>query len=288
MCWIVAFAVVLSGCAATGGGSGSSGGGRYSQSNDGYPEGMPDMSHIVDAVPKDEPRSRSGNRSTYSVWGKTYHVLDTSKGYAATGLASFYGTKFQGYATASGELYDMYTMSAAHKTLPLPTYARVTNLDNGRSVIVKVNDRGPFHDDRLIDLSYAAAYRLDILKQGTGRVRVEAIDPKTWKPRQAPAPTEAIKTVNAPASSAPTASSGQSTGPGRFIQVAALGERSAAERLKSTLEARVGHPVRIIAAPGAYKVQVGPLTDPIMVESTKSTLKRAGYDQAFTVTPSTE
>ena len=163
LCCILALALALTGCASSGGGSGSSSGGRYHLDKDGYPDGMLDMSHVKDAVPRREKRSASGNRPTYSVWGKTYHVLPNSNGYSATGLASFYGTKFQGYATASGELYDMYQMTAAHKTLPLPTYARVTNLDNGKSVIVKVNDRGLFHDDRLIDLSYAAAYRLDIL-----------------------------------------------------------------------------------------------------------------------------
>ncbi|WP_282235339.1 septal ring lytic transglycosylase RlpA family protein [Salinicola endophyticus] len=175
--WLMlAAALLVGGCA---GGPGA-GGGRYAASQDGYPDAPRDVSKVPDAVPKVEPRSRSGNRSTYRVWGKTYHVLSDPRGYVAEGRASFYGTKFQGYDTASGEPYDMYKMSAAHRSLPLPTYARVTNLDNGRQVIVRINDRGPFHDDRLIDLSYAAAARLDILGHGTGRVRVEAIDPVAW------------------------------------------------------------------------------------------------------------
>jgi rare lipoprotein A len=169
---------LLVGCA--GGGGSQSGGGRYSMDRDAYPETPEDVANVPDAVPRVEPRSRSGNRSSYSVWGKTYHVLADPTGYVAEGRASWYGTKFQGYDTANGETYDMYKMSAAHRSLPLPTYARVTNLDNGRKVIVRVNDRGPFHSDRLIDLSYAAAARLGILKGGTGRVKVEAIDPVAW------------------------------------------------------------------------------------------------------------
>ncbi|KFF48696.1 hypothetical protein GY26_12555 [Gammaproteobacteria bacterium MFB021] len=196
---MLAAALLLSGCA---GGPGGSGGGRYAASQDGYPDAPRDVSRVPDAVPKVEPRSRSGNRPTYRVWGKTYHVLSDPSGYVAEGRASFYGTKFQGYDTASGEPYDMYKMSAAHRSLPLPTYARVTNLDNGRQVIVRINDRGPFHDDRLIDLSYAAAARLDILGHGTGRVRVEAIDPVAWAknhgdgrpgPRVAAAPAAPVR-----------------------------------------------------------------------------------------------
>lgn len=190
--WLCAglVAVLLAGCAG-GGGSQSGGntaasgtksaGGRYAMDSDAYPDQPPDVSNVPDAVPRVEPLSRSGNRPTYEVWGKTYHVLSDPAGYEKRGTASWYGEKFHGYATASGEIYDMYKMSAAHRSLPLPTYARVTSLDNDRSVIVKVNDRGPFHGDRLIDLSYAAAARLDILGNGTGRVRVEAIDPVAWQ-----------------------------------------------------------------------------------------------------------
>lgn len=169
---------LLAGCA--GGGGSQGGGGRYAMDQDAYPDTPKDVANVPDAVPRVEPRSSGGNRSTYTVWGKTYHVLDDPAGYEAEGLASWYGVKFQGYDTANGETYDMYKMSAAHRSLPLPTYARVTNLDNGRKVIVRVNDRGPFHSERLIDLSYAAAARLGILKGGTGRVKVEAIDPVAW------------------------------------------------------------------------------------------------------------
>jgi rare lipoprotein A len=123
----------------------------------------------------DEPLSRYGNPSTYQVKGHTYDVLTTSTGYHQRGIASWYGTKFHEKRTSSGEAYDMYALTAAHKTLPLPTYVRVKNLENGREAIVKVNDRGPFHDERLIDLSYGAAVKLGILSKGTASVEVEAL-----------------------------------------------------------------------------------------------------------------
>ena len=141
---------------------------RYSQAQDTAPAQHIDVSSVKDAVPRPEPYSRYGNPPSYVVLGKRYHTLGSSDNYRERGIASWYGTKFHGHRTSSGESYDMYKMSAAHKSLPLPTYARVTNLGNGKSVIVKINDRGPFHENRLIDLSYAAASRLDILGKGTG------------------------------------------------------------------------------------------------------------------------
>jgi rare lipoprotein A len=140
-------------------------------------KGAPDLSNIPDAVPQVEPKSPYGNPESYVVFGRRYHTLDSSKGYVARGLASWYGPKFDGRRTSSGEPYDMYAMTAAHKTLPLPTYARVTNMENGRSAIVKVNDRGPFYGDRIIDLSYAAASKLGVVDNGTAMVEVRAINP---------------------------------------------------------------------------------------------------------------
>lgn len=142
------------------------------------PDTPVDVSHIPDAVPQDVPYSKYGNPSSYTVLGKTYHVLRDATGYRARGLASWYGNKFHGQRTSSGEPYDMYAMTAAHKTLPLPTWVRVTNLDNNRSVVVKVNDRGPFHAGRIIDLSYTAASRLGVLGRGTAPVEVVAITPE--------------------------------------------------------------------------------------------------------------
>ena len=144
---------------------------------DSVPGEIPDVDAIPEPEVIHEPRSKVGNRKTYSVLGKKYEVLDSAQGYAETGIASFYGKKFHGRRTSNLEVYDMYAFSAAHKTLPLPSFARVTNLDNGKSVVVRVNDRGPFHSGRIIDLSYAAATKLGYVRQGTARVEVRALMP---------------------------------------------------------------------------------------------------------------
>lgn len=149
---------------------------RYSVRHDYGPSKKIDVSHVKNAVPKVEPKSKYGNPDSYEVLGKEYKVRDSSEGYTQTGVASWYGKKFHGHRTSNGEIYDMFAMTAAHKTLPLPTYVRVTHLGNGRSVIVKVNDRGPFHDGRIIDLSYSAAKKLGVVATGTGHVKVVAID----------------------------------------------------------------------------------------------------------------
>jgi len=144
-----------------------------------------DVSQIPDAEPREEPFSRYGNKSPYVVFGESYTVLPTAKGYQERGIASWYGPDFHGKRTSSWEIYDMFRMTAAHKSLPLPSYVKVTNLQNGKHVIVKVNDRGPFHDGRIIDLSFAAAKKLDMAVDGTAQVEVVALDPgdfstKTW------------------------------------------------------------------------------------------------------------
>lgn len=158
--------VLLTGCASRGG------------QVDATPEEVPPhIARIPDAVPKVEPLSRSGNPKSYVVFGKRYHTKRDRRGHVERGLASWYGRPFHGRKTSSGEIYDMHAMTAAHKTLPLPTYARVTNLENGRRVIVRINDRGPFHGGRIIDLSYTAAVKLGVTKKGTAMVEVRAIDP---------------------------------------------------------------------------------------------------------------
>lgn len=144
---------------------------------DSTPDHVPDVDAIPEPEITNEPRSAVGNRPVYAVLGKKYKVLGDSKGYVERGTASYYGQKFHGRRTSNLEVYDMYAFTAAHKTLPLPSFARVTNLDNGKSVVVRVNDRGPFHDGRLIDLSYAAAVKLGITQRGTGRVEVRALKP---------------------------------------------------------------------------------------------------------------
>ncbi len=136
-----------------------------------------DFAEIPDAVPREEFRSRSGNPETYEIDGITYRVMESSDGYREEGFASWYGGYFHGRTTSSGDVYDMYLMTAAHKTLPLPTYVRVTHLENGRSVVLRVNDRGPFVEDRIIDLSFTAATKLGMAAEGTARVEVVALDP---------------------------------------------------------------------------------------------------------------
>ncbi|MFC5570214.1 septal ring lytic transglycosylase RlpA family protein [Lysobacter yangpyeongensis] len=154
-------------------------GGLYAPGvRDSVPDDIPDVDAIPEPEVTDEPRSPVGNRKVYSVLGKKYEVLDDAEGYVETGIASFYGRKFHGRRTSNLEVYDMYAFSAAHKTLPLPSFARVTNLDNGKSVIVRINDRGPFHAGRLIDLSYAAATKLGYVSKGTARVEVRALTPR--------------------------------------------------------------------------------------------------------------
>ena len=143
---------------------------------DTVPDHIPDVDAIPEPEVRAEPRARTGNKN-YSVLGKRYQVLDSAADYVEQGGASYYGNKFHGRRTSSGEVYDMYAFTAAHKTLPLPSYARVTNLDNGKSVVVKVNDRGPFHPGRVIDLSYAAAVKLGYREKGTARVEVRALHP---------------------------------------------------------------------------------------------------------------
>lgn len=286
--------LLLAGCASDGGhratqeaadGAASSGGTgeRYAMSSDAYPQEPPDVSQVPDAVPRPEPYSRAGNKDTYEVWGKTYHVLSDASGYDRRGTASWYGKKFHGYATSNGEIYDMYKMSAAHRTLPLPTYARVTNLDNGRSVIVRVNDRGPFHSEREIDLSYAAAARLDILDQGTGRVRVEAIDPGAWQARQDGTSAPSSAAGPRPVDQRPASQGDGRDGEPIYLQVAALGSSDNAQALKDRLEGTLSQPVRIARASGLYRVQVGPLKHAGQVDPVRGQLSRAGFDQAFVV-----
>ena len=170
----------------------------------GVSDSTPDYIPRVHCIPEPEvvaePRSAYGNRSPYQVLGRSYHVLDSVQGFVESGIASYYGNKFHGRRTSNHEVYDMYAFTAAHKSLPLPSFARVTNLDNGRSVVVRVNDRGPFHEGRVVDLSYAAAVKLDIHRQGTGRVEVRALLPGedgmpgtrlAAAPQPAPAPAQA-------------------------------------------------------------------------------------------------
>lgn len=228
--------------------------GRYAQQHDSTPTQVPDISAIPEPVPRDEPRSVYGNKSPYTVLGKTYRVLPSCKGYDERGLASWYGNKFHGYTTSNFEKYDMYAYSAASKVLPIPCYVRVTNLDNGRSAIVRVNDRGPFVDGRVIDLSYVAAIRLGVWPKGTAHVRVQGIDPD--QPASASEPLRAA---------AVPASSGKTHKPVAYVQVGAFADAANALRIADRLRAARLGPVRIerSARDGrvVQRVLVGPLAD---------------------------
>jgi rare lipoprotein A len=236
--------------------------------SDNAPNSPRDVSGVPNAVPKPEPRSRYGNPASYVVFGERYYTLPSSKGYRERGHASWYGTKFHGKRTSSGEPYDMYAMTAAHKTLPLPTYVEVTNLDNGSSAIIKVNDRGPFHDGRIIDLSYAAATRLGILDKGTGRVEVRAIDPLASDP-----PVLAQQESTA-----------VTTDSRLFLQVGAFQNRDNAERLRNDIQAQELGEVRIVEAGTDngtfYKVQVGPLSDSGEADRVAQALRPLGINAA--------
>jgi len=154
---------------------------NHTNRKDGPPLIPKPMLFVKNATPKIEPKSRSGNPKSYVIKGKKYHVKKSDQGHTERGYASWYGTKFHGRKTSSGERYDMFAMTAAHKTLPIPTYVRVKNLRNGKAIIVKVNDRGPFVSGRIIDLSYAAAKKLEIYSNGTDKVEITSIDPQKWK-----------------------------------------------------------------------------------------------------------
>jgi rare lipoprotein A len=228
-----------------------------------YP--LADVANIPDAVPREEPRSASGN-TPYTVDGVTYYPLPSAAGYHERGIASWYGRKFHGKRTSSGEPYDMYAMTAAHRTLPLPSYVRVTNLQNGRSIIVRVNDRGPFLHNRLIDLSYAGAARLGILGTGTGIVDVQAVSAgeppvQTAEPERSRGRLQLISPAEAAEPPKPAT-------PKLYLQVGAFTQRDNAIQLRDRLAARMLLPIFIQTAPAAggpgataliYRVRIGPL-----------------------------
>ena len=243
---------------------------RYRQRNDSTPDiaGI-DFSKIPEPVPTAEPLSRYGNKSPYTVNGETWHVLPSAAGYDERGIASYYGSKFDGYKTSDFETYDMYKFSAASKVLPLPSFARVTNLENGKSVIVRVNDRGPFMPNRIIDLSLAAAVRIGIWPKGTGLVEVQGIDPA--HPNAEPAPVTAV-----------TPRTGKQ--PQLYVQVGAFADAANAERLAARLRGLNLGAVRVVAATVGgrilQRVQIGPLLDVDTVDRTTARLDALGLPHA--------
>jgi rare lipoprotein A len=219
---------------------------------------------VADAVPREEPLARYGNHSPYEVFGRKYYVMKSSEGYSERGTASWYGSKFHGRKTSSGEPYDMHLATAAHKSLPLPTYAEVTNLDNGRKVIVKINDRGPFKDDRLIDLSYGAALRLDMVASGTARVEVRALDVN--------------RASHSTASTKVAAASGDN-----WLQAGAYGRRDGAEELAGRLERANLKPVSIRDADELFRVWLGPYGSRAQAESVIQQAIQLGFERPIYV-----
>lgn len=241
--------------------AGEQGGGLYAPHiRDGGPEIPPDVSGLPEPVPRAEPRARYGNHSPYVVLGRRYHVMNSAEGYVERGVASWYGTKFHGRPTSSFEPYDMYQFTAAHKTLPLPTYARVTNLENGRSITVRINDRGPFHADRLIDLSYAAAVKLGIHIRGTGPVEVRAIVPPGMHASTAPGPAPTVP-QGVPAVPAVTPILVEAGDV--LLQVGSFAEHANAAAVERQLRAAGIGPVRIqraeLANGSVHRVRIGPV-----------------------------
>lgn len=230
---------------------------------DGPPLVHKDVSKVPNAVPKVEPKSRYGNPKNYVVFGKKYHVMQSSHDYKATGTASWYGRKFHGRKTSSGEPYDMFAMTAAHKTLPLPTYAKVKNLKNGKEIIVKINDRGPFVGDRLIDLSYTAAKKLGIYDTGTGKVQITAINPRTFYKNNAPVVASKPSALSRPA----------------YIQLGAFKNKNNADKLASQAKSVTDKWEKVVVSvltpitnADLYKVRVGPLLDDSVLNSLKNEL----------------
>jgi rare lipoprotein A len=282
---------------------------------DGAPWWDVDVSRIPDATPTLHTGPYKAN--PYTVLGKTYFPLQESKTYVASGTASWYGTKFHGQNTANGEVYDLYGMSAAHKTLPLPSYVRVTNLDNNRTVILRVNDRGPFYSDRIIDLSYAAAKKLGYAETGTARVKVEGIDPQQyWAAKGRPAPLmlnepqvaqnsapvitasagtveqwtpppqqHASDTVPVPMSAKKNASAPAS---GQYLQVGAFANPDAAELLRSKLSGMVSAPVFISSIvrnqQTLHRVRLGPIGSPGEIAQVQNSVRLANLGSPSVVT----
>ena len=231
---------------------------------DGAPKGYVDVSLIPNAVPK--PHNGRYKVSPYKLKGMYYKPLKTARGYVKKGVASWYGTKFHGKKTANGEVYDMYKMTAAHRTLPLPSYVKVTNLDNNRSVLLRVNDRGPFHDDRIIDLSYVAAKKLGFAQHGVSDVRVEAI-----------VPTVGQENKNGKTKSTPLV----------YLQLAALKSYHSAHLMKKDVYNKLGIKTHIIMNRSKddpyFRIRIGPVESPEQMNSMLNELAEARYDTPFVV-----
>ena len=270
-------------------------GGGLFEKGDSAPSNPPDVSGVPDAVPRVE-KARAQNQKSYVVLGKRYYPMKSGLGYRKKGIASWYGKKFHGRKTATGETYDMYQMTAAHKTLPLPSYAEVVNLNNGRRIIVRVNDRGPFHHGRIIDLSYSAAKKLDIIGKGTGQVEGRAIDVANYnKPSPKPVVVAKPEPIEKPSLAAgyhthesESHSHHHDTyGPALYLQVGTFSAIATAESFKSQLADHIEEPVFLMPLyrpQGAlYRVRVGPLANVEASEVMAVRLKSLGVRDSHAI-----
>ena len=254
--------------------------GRYSISQDRAPTQIVDLSIIPEVIPQPINRTMAGNRSPYTVLGKSYQVLPTEEGYNESGVASWYGEKFHGHKTSNGEVFDMYQVSAAHKSLPIPSFLRVTNLDNNRSIVVRVNDRGPFHGDRVIDLSYAAALKLGYADRGTARVQLESIVASgAFRDRGVSATTSAAGNENLRVSSSSS----------KYLQVGAFSELSTAQEVSTKVEEITSLPVfirtvNISKSRTLHRVRVGPISDSGQIQRVSESVVAANLGSPYTVT----
>ncbi len=253
---------------------------RYSIEQDRAPSGHLDIDSIPEVVPEPFARTLAGNRSPYTVLGKTYHVMPTEDGYNERGIASWYGEKFHGHKTSNGEVFDMYKVSGAHKSLPIPSFLRVTNLDNNRSIVVRVNDRGPFHGDRIVDLSYAAAFKLGYADRGTARVQLEAIIP------DGVAVDRAVANNNntLPRQTLRVASTGD-----KYIQVGAFADINSAREMSDKLRAMTNRSVFIRSVNSAnsgvlHRVRIGPVNDAGEIRRITQSVVAANLGSPYTVT----
>ena len=252
--------------------------GRYSIIQDRAPEKPIDIINIPEVVPEPVVRTIAGNRSPYTVLGKSYFVLPSEEGYSERGIASWYGEKFHGHKTSNGEVFDMYQVSAAHKSLPIPSFLRVTNLDNNRSIIVRVNDRGPFHGNRIIDLSYAAALKLGYADIGTARVQLDSIITEKLS-------SGSVSTGNIEPKALSSVSRVLKD---QYLQIAALSSRASATELLANVEEVIDEPVFINTMKDPtgktlYRVRVGPIGDPVELENISRKLVAADFGMPYPV-----
>jgi len=258
---------------------------RYGFAQDSAPTKDVDHTRVAGAVPKVEPRSKYGNPKSYVVQGKRYTVRQSARGFVQTGDASWYGTKFHGHRTSSGEPYDMYAMTAAHKTIPIPSYVEVHNLDNQRKIIVRVNDRGPFVSGRIIDLSYVAAKKLGITTKGTGRVKIRVIDPAA-SAKTSQASTTPV-TLSRPATPQPAVTVAANNPGQLYLQVGAFTNRDNASQLLNRLVSATQQNISINRKAtnnyNVYRVRIGPLQSEADALKLRSQLSPLGIDSPHIV-----